>query len=256
MSARPGTRPKAPPERPRPRLLPLALAALAALAGAAQAARGELLLEVFLGKAFNRPADLVLSQPGKGTDARFRGVAFEDQSFRSPPYYGYRAVYFPSRRSPLGVGLEFVHAKAVAVTDRSYPAEGRLRGRPAGARERLADTVQSFEVSHGLNLLTLNLVARPAAPGRAWPYGGLGVGVGIPHAESVVEGKGGPSRYELSGQPVLQLSVGARGFPAGAVGAFGEYKLSYGRLEAEVAEGTARTAFTTQHAILGAGYRP
>jgi opacity protein-like surface antigen len=218
-------------------------------------ARAEVLVEVFAGKSFTRPSDLVLRQAGRGTDVAFRGVRFDDQSLRSPPYYGYRATYFPRERSALGAGLEFVHFKAIARTAASYRAQGTLNGRPVDGDARLADTVQSFEVSHGMNLLTFNLQARPPSRGAAWPYAGAGIGVSIPHAESEVEGQSGPNRYALGSHPAFQAFAGVRGSPWKDLIVFGEYKYSDARLNAPVAGGTASVRFATHHAIIGTGVR-
>lgn len=217
--------------------------------------RAEVLVELFAGKAFTRPSDLVLRQPERGTDAAFRGVRFDDQSLRSPPYYGYRATYFPRERSSVGVGLEFVHFKAIARTSALYRAQGTLNGRPVDGDARLADTVQSFEVSHGMNLLTLNLQARPPGPRAARPYAGVGAGITIPHAESEVEGRAGPSRYKIGSHPAYQAFAGVRGRPWKDLIAFGEYKYSDARLDAPVAGGTASVRFATHHVIIGTGYR-
>lgn len=217
--------------------------------------RAEVLLEVFGGRSFTRPADLLLRQPGRGTDVAYRGVRFDDQSLRSPPYYGYRVTYFPRARSAVGAGLEFVHFKAIARASASYRAQGTLRGTPIDGDARLADTVQSFEVSHGMNLLTLNAQARPPRRGAVWPYAGAGLGVSIPHAESEVEGRSGPGRYTLGRHPVFQAFAGVRGRPGKDLLAFGEYKYTDARLDAPVDGGTVSTRFSTHHIVVGAGLR-
>ncbi len=239
------------PSMPRLRLVALVPVLLALAAPG----RGEVLVEVFAGKSFTRPSDLVLRQPGRNTDVAFRGVRFDDQSLRSPPYYGYRATYFPRERSPVGLGLEFVHFKAIARTAAAYRAQGTLNGRPVDADARLADTVQSFEVSHGMNLLTFNLQARPPSRGAAWPYAGAGLGISIPHVESEVEGRGGSRRYALGSHPAFQAFAGVRGTPWKDLIVFGEYKYSDARLDAPVAGGTASVRFATHHVIVGTGVR-
>ena len=51
-------------------------------------------------------------RPGS-TDMTFADIAWEGKPFRPPPYYGYRAIYWPSDR--YGVMLDFTHIKAVAI---------------------------------------------------------------------------------------------------------------------------------------------
>ena len=138
--------------------------------------------------------DLQLQQTG-GTDLTFHNVSFEGRDFSSPPYYGLRALWFPSEDSHWGFGAEFFHMKMYANTGDTVSVTGRRNGVGVNDNERIDDTIESFSLSHGLNYVLGDIVYRwfPGQRGEDFlghlqPYAGIGLGAAIPHVESNVGG--------------------------------------------------------------------
>ena len=112
-------------------------------------ANAEVELSIFTGVALSQDSDLRLRQRG-GTDLTFRDVPFEGRDFDDPPYYGARALWFPSEDSHWGFGAEFFHMKMYADTDSTVHVTGRRNGVGVDDNERVDGTIQSFSLSHGL----------------------------------------------------------------------------------------------------------
>jgi len=66
-------------------------------------AKAEVELSIFTGVALTQDSDLDLHQRA-GTDLTFHDVTFEGRDFSTPPYYGVRALWFPSETSHWGFG--------------------------------------------------------------------------------------------------------------------------------------------------------
>jgi opacity protein-like surface antigen len=234
-------------------LIGLALAAAAPL-------HGETLLAIYSGKSFTDKSDLTLSQPAADTRLRFRDVAYDDESFTSPIYYGAKVTHFFRDRPWLGASVDFFHYKVFAGTDRTVRANGRENGAPVDRRQRLDDTVQRFSISHGVNYLTLNLLARGRwrrdprfREGRVQPYAGAGVGVLLLHPESAIGGESF-QQYEWNGVG-YQLFLGVDYRVTPHWGLFVEYKYNSRDVNVEVVDGTADTGLSTHHLAFGASYR-
>src|SRR4051794_14369410 len=157
-------------------------------------ARGEVKLSIFTGVALSQDSDLDLHLNG-GTDLTFHDVSFEGRDFEIPPYYGARALWFPSDQSHWGFGAEFFHMKMYAETGDSAHVTGQRNGVPVNDAERISNTIESFNLSHGLNYALGDVVYRwmPGQRGEDFlghltPYAGLGLGAAIPHVESKVNG--------------------------------------------------------------------
>src|SRR5262249_28344106 len=123
-------------------------------------ARAETTIAFYSGKSFTADNSLTLKQPGNGTRLRFDRVAYEDQSYSSPIYYGLRVTHFFKRTPWLGASIDFFHYKAYALTDRNVHAIGTENGAPVDRQQRLDQTIQRFSISHGVNYLTLNVLGR------------------------------------------------------------------------------------------------
>jgi hypothetical protein len=119
-------------------------------------------LGVFVGMAHTRPASLTLIQPREDTDVTLSPVRYRSESLAPPIYYGYRVAFFPGSRW-LGVEGEFVHLKVVADTARDVEMSGTLRGSPVGGSAPLSSIIEAFSITHGVNLLLVNAVARRRA---------------------------------------------------------------------------------------------
>jgi lipid A oxidase len=237
----------------------LVLVALLALA-AARAVGAETDLSLYVGKSFTNDSDLRLRQ-SSGTDLTFHGVSWSDHSFEMPIYYGFRVTHFFGHRSDWGIAVDFFHYKVFADTNATLAVTGTRGGAPVSGPERLGDTVQRFDITHGVNYLTLNAIHRwrlrsggPRSPrGRLQPYVGAGVGAVIPHVEARIGGvfKDG---YQLRG-PGYQLLAGANYALSSHWSLFGEYKYTHTTLAVDVPGGGARTTLDSHHLVLGGCYR-
>lgn len=202
-------------------------------------------------------ADVKLQRPG-GTDLTFQGVSWDGKSFASPIYYGFRGGYWLGELSRWGVSLEFIHAKLHAEREREVMIHGDLEGVPARLREPLASTFSELSFSHGHNLIVANALYRwfPLGVrdrtflGRLQPYGGLGLGLALPHVEVTTDGSV-TDAYQLTG-PVFQVLCGLSVDLFRHLSVFAEYKLTYVRLEAALVDGGAiRLEPWTNHFVFG-----
>jgi hypothetical protein len=219
-----------------------------------EAGRGDdgadLQLGVYGGPAYTGASDLNLVQPG-GTDMTFRDVAWEGKPFRRPPYYGYRAIYWPSDR--YGVMLDFTHIKAIAIKDRPVQQSGFKDGDHVPPQAPVSATLKRLEFTHGYNLLTLNALRRGAQRGpNLIPYAGLGLGVAIPHVE--VQRTDPPQsartdEYQITG-PALQVLGGLEWRFGRRLSLFVEYKLSCAMIRGDLVGGGKVTTNLCTHQLL------
>jgi len=169
---------------------------------------------------------------------------WEGLSFEGPVYYGARLTYWPQSIANWGFGVDFTHAKAYAdLTQLGGP----------GNYSRL-------EFTDGLNLLTANAFYKHDFDNGLRAYVGAGAGVAIPHVEittdpSTVVGATETFEYQLAG-PAFQAVLGGSYEFADNWRIFGEYKLSYAPIEAELSggAGTFTTEFTSHHLLAGISY--
>ena len=170
----------------------------------------------YLGPAYTARSSLNFVQPG-GTDMTFSDVAWEGKPFRPPPYYGYRAIYWPTER--YGVMLDFTHIKAIAIKDRPAEQSGFKDGDRVPAQAPLSDTLKRLEFTHGYNLLTLNALRRASMrEPNLVPYAGVGLGVAIPHVEVQRADRPQSTRtdeYQITG-PRCNCLAASSGASAGA----------------------------------------
>lgn len=200
-------------------------------------ARGEVVGTLFLGNAEVLESDLRLTLPA-GTDLRFEDVPWDDASFEDPPYYGLRLAWWLRRSPEWGVALDFTHAKAILEVDETVPIRGRRAGAPVAEAAPVAEDLAAFELSHGLNTLTVSGFRRwgfsPARPGVSY-FAGLGAGLAVPHVEARVEGLR-TSEYQVAG-PALQAVVGLDTLVTPNVGITLEARASWADLEADLTGG-------------------
>lgn len=199
-------------------------------------ARAEVELSIFTGVAISQESDLDLKQGG-ATDLTFHDVSFEGRDFETPPFYGVRALWFPSEESHWGFGAEFFHIKLYAETDDTVRVSGRRDGVVVNDNERIDDTIEQFSLSHGLNYALGDIVYRwmPGHRGedflgRLEPYAGIGLGLAIPHVESEVNGKF-HEEYQVRG-PGVEALAGVNVAITRHVGLMFEYKFTYANLDA------------------------
>jgi len=222
-------------------------------------ARAEFVLDLFTGTSDTSNADVEIKQPAAGNRFTVRDLAFDGQSFEDPPYYGARVAYFFEGLPWLGVGVEFFHFKIFGETGETRQITGTRTGTPINMRAPVTSVVQRFDVSHGVNYLMVDVIARYGffrdsatyPGGRLQIYVGGGVGPVITHAETRIEGVAAEPGYEVGG-------VGSQGF-AGVrfmlfkyVGLFVEGKITHSSLTVGVAQGgEASFDETTRHIVGG-----
>ena len=238
-------------------------AAVVAWSFAPDVCAGEFVASVYGGKAWTGKTDVTLHQPG-GTDLTFEKVAWDDQSFERPYYWGARLTWWSnSGRSAAsnagwGAALDFTHAKATADLNQNVRVSGTRGGTPVNAVEPLGNTFTTLAFTHGLNLLIANAMYRwrswrTDAFGEVRPYVGAGFGVAWPHVEVGVGGQFADG-YRLTGAAYQGL-VGLDFKAFERVSIFIEYKLSQADIHTDIAGGgSVRLRPWTQHAVLGAAY--
>jgi lipid A oxidase len=232
----------APPARTRPRLsrcLGLALSACY-LALFAAPVGAQPVLTLRQGQAWVESSDLRLETP-RGTDVLLRDVAWLDDSYRSPIYFGIGLTWWLPRHLEWGIGLDVTHAKARLDGRESVLASGRLDGAPIDRPVITRDVIRQLELSHGLNLATVSGYRRwLAAPHHDLPQGvalylGLGGGVAVPHVAADLGGAR-TDRYQLAG-PAARGVVGLDVPFDENVSLVGEAILSWADLHADLAGG-------------------
>ena len=230
----------------------LGLMAFPAFFGDGTAARPgpDLQLGAYGGPAYTMASPLSFTQPG-GTDLRFESIPWEGQPFKPPPYYGLRGIVWPAN-SGQGLMLDFTHIKAIAIKDRPVQQSGFKDGDHVPPQAPVADTLKRLEFTHGYNLLTLNALRRGASRGpNLIPYGGLGLGVAIPHVEVQRADKPQSTRtdeYQITG-PALQAISGIEWRFGRRLSLFVEYKLSCAMIRGDLVGGGKVTTNLCTHQL-------
>jgi opacity protein-like surface antigen len=215
-------------------------------------------LSIYTGTSHTRNSDLRLIQPASGTDLTARDVHWDAHPFRPAPYYGLRLTHFYERHPNWGAALDYTHYKMYAKTDRVINADGTWRGSPVTGPTPLNQYVQRFEISHGVNVLSLNGIYRwldsGLAAGRLEPYAGVGLAYYRPHAESTLGDVPFETGYQASGFG-YQLLAGAQYRINERLGFFLETKFNSGTAKVDIAGGRAETPLRTFHVIGGISFR-
>ncbi len=233
-------------------------AALLGLLVGGGAARAETTLMLYLGVSFTHDSEIRLRQPG-GTDLTYRDISWASQSFKSPFYYGVRLTHHFESRRDWGVMLDFFHDKVFADTQKPVRVTGTRGGEPVDGTEPLGATVQGFNMSHGMNYLTLDVVhrwnscAEPGCTGRLQPYVGAGAGLVIPHVEATL-GDQSVGEYQVHG-PAFQALGGVAWPFASRFSLASEYRFTHTAVTVDVPGGTLGTTVDTHHVILGPAFR-
>jgi len=217
------------------------------------------MLAFYGGRSSTAPSDLRLRRPD-GTDLSYRGVAWADESFKAPRYWGLRLAWWPEPAAHWGAALELTHAKISADLAQPVEVTGTRAGAPVSGREPLGASFGSLAFTHGHNLLTANALYR----WRSWPvgdlglrpYAGAGAGVAVPHVEITLAGEpAAVFKYQVAG-PAVQVFAGLALEISTRVALFAELKASVAALDADVAGGgSLRFTTRTRHAAVGAALR-
>jgi hypothetical protein len=229
---------------------------LFSLAGFPSVAHAQWYVAGYFGANHTAPADVVIDSPATGVTLTLQDVEFAARPFDSPQYYGYRIGKLFGADRRIGVEIEFIHLKVIGDTSREYVATGRAGGTTfAGTPLRMSDAVQEFQMTHGLNFVVLNLVARRPLGGADGPLAIVaraGLGPTIPHAESRLGGVE-QQQYEFGGLGAhaaagLDLRIRHR------LSAVFEYKFTFARPEIGVTGGSGRTSAATHQLGFGLAF--
>lgn len=240
----------------------------------------ETLIAGYGGITHTHASDVTFAKPGV-TDLTAHQVNWIGRPFKSPIYYGVRAMRWPGT-GRIGSMIDFTHAKAISVREQDVRFTGTRDGRPADGTARIGDTFRHLEFSHGHNMLTLNgLVSLGRLTQAIRPYVGLGVGASLPHTEvQFLDEAKRTYEYQytgLVGQVVAGIEirlprasvlveykfsaapyrVPLSGLDGGKGNAFVDFWGQFQRWwRGEAPElGTLTTDLFTHHVIIGAGYR-
>lgn len=136
-------------------------------------------------------------------------AGWEGKSFAMPPYYGVRATRWGSNN--WGWGAEFTHDKVYADDET----------RANGGYDR-------FELTDGLNIITINAMRRwPGQWGeKLTPYVGAGVGFAMPHVDIQATGGSHTYGYQVTG-PAIRATAGVSYALSDQWAAFTEYQGTY-----------------------------
>jgi lipid A oxidase len=218
-------------------------------------ATAEFSVAVYAGKLLTDNGDLHLKQGN--TDLTFNDVRWEDRSFENPIFYGGRISYWFDEMPTWGLAIDFTHAKTILVASDTVSVKGSRNGTPVAGTEPISRSIEHFELSHGLNMITFNGLHRwfPAGKkdqslmGRLQFYSGLGAGFSIPHVEADLNGER-TERYQMAAGPVVNGMLGLNydffRFLSGVL----EYKLSYADVQADLDGGGAINAGTVNHQFI------
>ncbi|HYC43536.1 MAG TPA: opacity family porin [Noviherbaspirillum sp.] len=220
-------------------------------------ASAENVFSVYSGSSWTRNSDLRISQPGAGTALTLQDVEWGADPLKAAPYYGLRFTHFHERYRNWGGAIDFTHYKMYGKTERVVPVQGTWKGAPTNGTGRMDQYVQRFEISHGVNVLSINGIYRwldlGFARGRVQPYVGAGLAYYRPHSENVVDNAPHESGYQASGFG-FQVLGGAHYRFTDRIGAFVEAKFNRGTAEVGIANGEAETRVRTFHAVAGLSY--
>lgn len=233
-------------------------ALLAALACLANPALAETTASFYLGTSHTASSDVHISQPGTSSDATFHDVNWNSDSFSNPYYYGLRVSHFFEQHNAWGIGFDYTHDKVFARTDHVVQVTGTWNGTPVNQAARMDQRVQSFNISHGVNILALNIYRRWKSSTsdsffceRCSPYIGVGPTWYVLHPENTVNGLHNNERY-MSGGFGYQLLAGLQYGLTPTLGMFIEAKYNSGRIKVEIAgSGSGETTLNTTQLLAG-----
>jgi len=255
---------------------------------AAKPTLGDFFVEYSRGFSTETSGDLMLKYDD--TDYTFHAVAYEDRSFypdngvipnaflvplgngdivaavkaTTEPYYGIRLFYFFLEHPDWGVGLDFIHFKVFLDIKQTARVTGTEAGQPIDEQAVVNDRVPYFNISHGVNHLSLAVAYRrrlfpneDAPEGQLQPFVSLAAGPAIPHTEIKLRDANGVKQrraYSFQfGFPNfgIGMALGTRWHFSKHWGTYLEYKYTYSYLHDmffdDGTEGTIQTSFTDHH---------
>lgn len=215
----------------------------------------------YTGKSSTGASRLRLSRPSQNTHLTYDTVHWDDKSLQWPLYYGNRLAYWPDHEAKIGYAVEFFHHKVYADTSRTTHVSGSLNGSAYDANEPIENTLDLFNMSNGINYLTLNVMGRLPQlqserfpSGKIQPYAGVGFGIVVPYPISTIGG-GHHEGYEMDGWG-WQLFGGMEYRFSPDWGLFVEYRhTDHAFSVAAAGGGTLSTRLRTDHLVIGTTFR-
>jgi hypothetical protein len=215
-------------------------------------AAGEWVVAAYLGGAHTAQTSLQFQVRDESTNLTLHPISYADKPFTPAIYYGYRAGFFFSRH--FGFEGELNHLKVYADTNRVAQISGVLYGAPVNETALVSSVVQEFNITHGVNLLMGNFVARkalgPDASARVVLEARFGAGATIPHPINEILGVPNVQAYQI-GSPAIQVAGGVDVRLWRRLYAIAEAKYTRTNETVNIAHGTATTLLNTAHAIGG-----
>jgi hypothetical protein len=231
------------------------IASMALLAPAGEA-HAEWIAFVYTGTSHTFGSQVRIRQPDSRTDATFESVSWAPHPFtQGAPYYGIRVSYYPGASAHVGAALDFTHYKMYAETAAVVRLQGVWNGSAVNELTYLGSRIQHLEISHGVNLTSINAQYRwkPAigSAGRWQTHVGAGVLVYLPHAEGRVNDVGVSGDYQYAGQGG-QIFGGAGYQLSRHLGVMLESKFDVGSLDVDLDPRTRiSTDVRTVHVLAG-----
>lgn len=213
----------------------------------------------FAGHASTAPADVTVTALARDTAVVLADVPFAGDSSRSPIYYGWRVSRAFGRVPWLAIEGEFIHAKTITHPGDVVHVRGRLDGAPVDAERPVGTVLPRFALSHGLNFLLANAVARvdvggtSAAPARLALTARAGVGPTLPHVEATFA-EAREDAYH-TGRAGWQVAGGVEARVTAHLWAIAELKWTATRQAVGVGDATIAAAMRTRHAVAGLGWQ-
>jgi len=164
-------------------------------------------------------------------------VGWDGVSFSSPPYWGLRGAWWLEEVQNVGIAIDYTHSKVKASP--------------------LPPGFNKLEFTDGINFLTANALYRKDMGNGFTPYGGIGLGLSVPHVEA-----GGPAvggfktiEYQVTGL-AAQALVGIDYAINDKWSLFGELKSTYGQVNADLNGGyKLKTNIVSNQIIFGVTYK-
>jgi hypothetical protein len=211
------------------------------------------MVSAYLGRAWTVENAVHLTVADAQTNVRIAPVAYRDESFRLPLYYGYRVAWLPDAGRGFALEAEFIHLKMFARTERLAHVQGVWHGAPIDADQPLGSIVQRLAMSHGLNFVLANLAFR-----RELRHGLVGVvkagaGPTVAHVETTLEGTS-HDRYARGGLGA-QVGGGIEATLVRQLIMLAEYKFTWASPTLDIGRGTAAVPARNHQVVAGIGYR-
>ena len=209
-------------------------------------------LAAYLGGNYTIDSTVSIRVPTENLSVDFHNVQIAAQPNYPRRYYGWRIGKMFRGFKHLGLEFEHIHMKALVDTSQSYDVTiGSGSILPAGGAQPMSNIVPEYQMTHGLNLLFVNLVMRRplgASNRLALTLRG-GTGPMIPHAETTVLGKI-KHDYDYAGFGA-QAAAGLQIQLPYRLSIVTEYKFTYARPKIDLDEGTGWMPAATHHVVVG-----